>query len=62
MFKGEIFGLLGANGAGKSTTLNLLLGFWTQTMVQSHGGPEDNQLLAPIGLGIFQKMSICIHI
>jgi ABC-2 type transport system ATP-binding protein len=24
---GEIFGLLGANGAGKSTTLNLLLGF-----------------------------------
>ena len=25
--KGEIFGLLGANGAGKSTTLNLLLGF-----------------------------------
>ena len=25
--KGEIYGLLGANGAGKSTTLNLLLGF-----------------------------------
>ncbi len=24
---GEIFGLLGANGAGKSTTINLLLGF-----------------------------------
>ena len=24
---GEIYGLLGANGAGKSTTLNLLLGF-----------------------------------
>lgn len=24
---GEIFGLLGANGAGKSTTLNMLLGF-----------------------------------
>ena len=26
---GEIYGLLGANGAGKSTTLNLLLGFLT---------------------------------
>lgn len=25
--KGEIFGLLGANGAGKSTTINVLLGF-----------------------------------
>ena len=24
---GEIYGLLGANGAGKSTTLNMLLGF-----------------------------------
>lgn len=27
---GEIYGLLGANGAGKSTTLNLLLGFLNQ--------------------------------
>lgn len=27
---GEIYGLLGANGAGKSTTLNLLLGFLKQ--------------------------------
>jgi len=25
--KGEIFGLLGSNGAGKSTTINILLGF-----------------------------------
>ena len=25
--KGDIFGLLGANGAGKSTTINMLLGF-----------------------------------
>lgn len=27
VYSGEIYGLLGANGAGKSTTLNLLLGF-----------------------------------
>ena len=25
--EGEILGLLGANGAGKSTTINMLLGF-----------------------------------
>ena len=27
--EGEIYGLLGSNGAGKSTTLNILLGFLT---------------------------------
>ena len=27
VLSGEIYGLLGANGAGKSTTLNMLLGF-----------------------------------
>ena len=27
---GEIYGLLGANGAGKSTTINLILGFLQQ--------------------------------
>ena len=25
--QGEIYGLLGSNGAGKSTTINILLGF-----------------------------------
>lgn len=29
--KGEIFGLLGVNGAGKSTTLNILIGLLTAT-------------------------------
>ena len=28
---GEIFGLLGANGSGKTTTLRALLGFYTPT-------------------------------
>ena len=26
--QGEIYGLLGSNGAGKSTTINILLGFF----------------------------------
>src|SRR3989338_1186059 len=29
--KGEIFGILGVNGAGKSTTLNILMGLLTAT-------------------------------
>src|SRR3989344_8867473 len=32
--KGEIFGLLGVNGAGKSTTLNILVGLLTPTSGQ----------------------------
>ena len=34
--KGEVFGLLGHNGAGKSTTIDLLLGLKKQT-----GEPEQ---------------------
>ncbi|MEN0047958.1 MAG: ABC transporter ATP-binding protein [Bacteroidota bacterium] len=38
--KGEILGLLGANGAGKSTTINLLLGF----LAPDSGTVKINQL------------------
>ncbi len=34
--KGEILGLLGANGAGKSTTINMLLGFLTPDSGEVH--------------------------
>ena len=32
--KGEILGLLGANGAGKSTTINMLLGSFVENQTQ----------------------------
>lgn len=38
--KGEILGLLGANGAGKSTTINMLLGFLTP----DEGSVKINQI------------------
>jgi ABC-2 type transport system ATP-binding protein len=38
---GEIFCLLGANGAGKSTTINLLLGFLTPTSGRAAIGGVD---------------------
>ena len=38
--KGEILGLLGANGAGKSTTINMLLGFLKPDM----GSVQINQM------------------
>ena len=37
---GEILGLLGANGAGKSTTINMLLGF----LKSEEGDVSINQL------------------
>ena len=49
---GEIYGLLGANGAGKSTTLNLILGF-----LQPDSGTitlqdeRDNSQIATNGIG-----------
>ena len=40
---GEIYGLLGSNGAGKSTTLNLILGFLkADTGVIDIGGDSNN--------------------
>ena len=38
---GEIYGLLGANGAGKSTTINLILGFLQQDGGTIRIGPQD---------------------
>ena len=32
--EGEIYGLLGHNGAGKSTTINILLGFYSPIQEQ----------------------------
>lgn len=57
---GEIYGLLGANGAGKSTTLNLLLGFLNQdsgvinisNKIESIGYIPENVNLYPYLSGI----------
>ena len=38
---GEIYGLLGANGAGKSTTINLILGFLQQDGGTIRIGSQD---------------------
>ncbi len=49
---GEIYGLLGANGAGKSTTLNLLLGFLKQDSGSIQIGDNikrSNKILHNIG-------------
>lgn len=47
---GEIYGLLGANGAGKSTTLNLLLGFLTQDSgnIRLGDSPNNSNYSRPI--------------
>ena len=60
---GEIYGLLGANGAGKSTTLNLLLGFINQDsgIIILRIVPKILKLKT-IALVIYQKISIFTHI
>lgn len=64
--KGEIFGLLGANGSGKTTTLRALLGFYAPT----HGellvdgkvyDPEDTSVVVgylPEERGLYRKESV----
>ena len=49
---GEIYGLLGANGAGKSTTLNLILGFLTADSGSIVlGNPNDALTLSSDSIG-----------
>ncbi len=45
--KGSIFGLLGKNGTGKTTTINILNGFLTPTSGQCLIFGEDSQNLSP---------------
>lgn len=49
---GEIYGLLGANGAGKSTTLNLVLGFLKADSGSIHvTHPESDSKITPSEIG-----------
>lgn len=62
--KGEIVGLLGANGAGKSTTFNMIVGFLRPTAGRIYLGDQDITELpmhrrARLGIGyLAQDMSI----
>jgi len=52
--KGEILGLLGANGAGKSTTINMILGFLkpesgTITVADMNVKDKENEVRSMIG-------------
>jgi lipopolysaccharide export system ATP-binding protein len=64
LHKGEIVGLLGANGAGKSTTFNMIVGFLRPTAGRIYLGDQDITELpmhrrARLGIGyLAQDMSI----
>lgn len=64
--KGEIFGLLGANGSGKTTTIRALLDFYTPTsgelLIDGHKyNPEDTKITIgylPEERGLYRKESV----
>ena len=64
--KGEIFGLLGANGCGKTTTVRALLGFYTPTLGEllidgKEFDPESSRVTVgylPEERGLYRKESV----
>ena len=64
--KGEIFGLLGANGCGKTTTIRALLGFYAPTAGEllidgKKYNPEDSRVVVgylPEERGLYRKESV----
>ena len=61
--EGEIYGLLGSNGAGKSTTLNILLGFLTPDSGTAHQWSDttDNSDEARKQIGYIPENDSLIH-
>ena len=64
--KGEIFGLLGSNGSGKTTTIRTLLGFYTPTGGEllingKQYNPEDTNITVgylPEERGLYRKETV----
>ena len=70
--EGEVFGFLGHNGAGKSTTIDMLLGFLKPTegraTVLGHDATDESRAvrarvgLLPEGYGLYENLSARDHI